>query len=276
MNETDLRKKVQLLVRKTLEGSLENGSEPAPVASSPARALIHDLIHNVAPIDKNQNSYVTRDESEKSIITETDLLGLGSGEMLLISENARLTPLAEDIIRQRSIKITRRQLRLSHSSSKASATRSKLIAVGADHGGYKMKQELISFLAQLGHRIRDCGTDSEKPVDYPDIAHAVAKLVSEASVDLGIIIDGAGVGSAMAANKVPGVRAAACYSVEVAKNSREHNDSNVLTLGSKTISVDQMREVVGAWISSEITEERHKHRVAKIIALERHYGRLHQ
>ncbi|MGH9899418.1 MAG: RpiB/LacA/LacB family sugar-phosphate isomerase, partial [Pyrinomonadaceae bacterium] len=181
-------------------------------------------------------------------------------------------PLAEDIVQQRNIKITRRQLRSSRSSH-LSLGKSRLIAVGADHGGYKMKQELIRFLAQSGHQVRDCGTDSEKPVDYPDVAHAVAISVAEAGVDLGIIIDGAGVGSAIAANKVPGVRAAACYSVEVARNSREHNDANVLTLGSNSISVDQMREIVSVWISSEIKEERHKKRVAKITALERQYER---
>ena len=97
-----------------------------------------------------------------------------------------------------------------------------------------MKEELKGFLAELGHRVRDFGTNSTEAVDYPDFAHAVARAVSEGEADLGIVIDGAGVGSAMTANKVPGVRAAACYSVKVARNSREHNDANVLTLGSGT------------------------------------------
>jgi ribose 5-phosphate isomerase B len=93
------------------------------------------------------------------------------------------------------------------------------------------------------------------------------------TAELGIVIDGAGVGSAMTANKVPGVRAAACYSVEVARNSREHNDANVLTLGSKTVTNTQMREIVGAWLASEISEDRHRKRVAKIAAIERQYQR---
>ena len=136
-----------------------------------------------------------------------------------------------------------------------------------------MKEELKGLLTELGHRIHDFGTDSESAVDYPDFAHAVARDVADGSADVGIIIDGAGVGSAITANKVPGVRAAACYSVEVARNSREHNDANVLTLGSKTISAAQMREIVQAWLANEITEDRHRKRVAKILAIERQYQR---
>ena len=147
------------------------------------------------------------------------------------------------------------------------------VAVGADHGGFKMKEELKGLLAQLGHKVQDFGTDSEAAVDYPDFAHAVARAVANGSSDLGIIIDGAGVGSAMTANKVPGVRAAACYSVTVAKNSREHNGANVLTLGSKTISSAEMREIVTAWLATELTEDRHRKRVAKIDAIQRQYQR---
>ncbi|MCA1818127.1 MAG: ribose 5-phosphate isomerase B [Acidobacteria bacterium] len=147
----------------------------------------------------------------------------------------------------------------------------KLVAVGADHGGYQMKEELKSLLAELGHRVHDFGTNSTDAVDYPDFAHSVARAVSEGNADVGIIVDGAGVGSAMTANKVPGVRAAACYSVKVAVNAREHNDANVLTLGSGTISADEMREIVRAWLATEITEERHRKRVAKIEAVERQY-----
>ena len=121
--------------------------------------------------------------------------------------------------------------------------------------------------------MHDFGTNSESAVDYPDFAHAVARAVSERTADLGIIIDGAGVGSAMTANKVPGIRAAACYSIDVARNSREHNDANVLTLGSKTISEAQMRDIVKAWLATELSEERHRKRVAKIEAVARQYQR---
>jgi ribose 5-phosphate isomerase B len=136
-----------------------------------------------------------------------------------------------------------------------------------------MKEELKKFLSELGHRVHDFGTHSEEAVDYPDFAHAVARAVAEGTSDLGVIVDGAGVGSAMTANKVPGVRAAAAYSVAVARNSREHNGANVLTLGSGTINSAEMREIVKAWLGSELTEDRHRRRVAKIQAVERQYSR---
>jgi ribose 5-phosphate isomerase B len=200
------------------------------------------------------------------VITEDDVRGLETGAVLRVAEGARLTPLAADIVKDRGIELVRRQ---SRNVSKSS----RLIAVGSDHGGFRMKEELKSVLTELGHRVHDFGTNSEDAVDYPDFAHAVARSVAERASDLGIVIDGAGVGSAMTANKVPGVRAAACYSVAVAKNSREHNDANVLTLGSKTITNAEMREIVKAWLGTELTEERHRKRVAKIEAVERQYGR---
>ncbi len=145
------------------------------------------------------------------------------------------------------------------------------IAIGSDHAGFSYKTILAEFLADERHYVEDFGTHSTEAVDYPDFAHAVARAVSEGAADLGIIIDGAGVGSCMTANKVPGVRAAACYSPKVARNSREHNDANVLTLGSGTVTPDEMRDIVRAWLSADLTEDRHKRRVAKIDAVERQY-----
>ncbi|MFN2416399.1 MAG: RpiB/LacA/LacB family sugar-phosphate isomerase [Pyrinomonadaceae bacterium] len=206
-----------------------------------------------------------RDESSKTVITEDDVRGLPDGARLRVAESARLTPLAADIVRERRIELVRRVPRRGPRAE-------KIVAVGADHGGYPLKEELKGLLAELGHRARDFGTNSTEAVDYPDFAHAVARAVSEGEADLGIVIDGAGVGSAMTANKVPGVRAAACYSVKVAVNSREHNDANVLTLGSGTITPDEMRDRVRAWLATEIREDRHKRRVAKIDAVERQYS----
>ena len=254
MENDSTRDRIRALVRDVLEKA-----GPAP-ESTPTRFV------NTIPETETQSSGVTRDESSKSVITEDDVRGLGEGAVLRIGEDARLTPLAADIVNERKIQIVRRN---SRRGSKAS----KLIAVGADHGGFKMKEELKGLLAQLGHKVQDFGTDSEEAVDYPDFAHAVARNVANGSSDLGIIIDGAGVGSAMTANKVPGVRAAACYSVAVARNSREHNDANVLTLGSKTISSAEMREIVTAWLTTELTEDRHRKRVAKIDAIQRQYQR---
>jgi len=252
MENDSTRDRIRALVRDVLE-------KAAP-ETTPTRFV------NTIPETETQTAGVTRDESSKSVITEDDVHGLDQGAVLRIGEDARLTPLAADIVRERNIQIVRRN---SRRGSKAS----KLIAVGADHGGFKMKEELKALLGQLGHRVQDFGTDSEEAVDYPDFAHAVACAVANGSSDLGIIIDGAGVGSAMTANKVPGVRAAACYSVAVARNSREHNDANVLTLGSKTISSGEMRDIVTAWLATEITEDRHRKRVAKIDAIQRQYQR---
>jgi ribose 5-phosphate isomerase B len=255
--EDQTRDKVRALVREVLAKSLPS-AEPGPEQAS--------RFVQVAPGDNNATDQVTRDESSKSVITEDDMRGLESGASLRIGEDARLTPLAADIVKEKRIEIVRRSTRR---GSKAA----KLIAIGADHGGFKMKEELKSLLLELGHRVQDFGTNSEEAVDYPDFAHAVASSVSNGSSEVGIIIDGAGVGSAMTANKVPGVRAAACYSVAVARNSREHNGANVLSLGSKTISSKEMREIVIAWLATELTEDRHKKRVAKIDAIQRQYQR---
>lgn len=254
MENDSTRDRIRALVRDVLEKA-----GPAP-ESTPTRFV------NTIPETETQGGGVTRDESSKNVITEDDVRGLDQGAVLRIGEDARLTPLAADIVKERNIQLVRRN---SRRGSKAS----KLIAIGADHGGFKMKEELKGLLVQLGHKVQDFGTDSEEAVDYPDFAHAVARAVANGTSDLGIIIDGAGVGSAMTANKVPGVRAAACYSVAVARNSREHNGANVLTLGSKTISSAEMREIVTAWLTTELTEDRHRKRVAKIDAVQRQYQR---
>lgn len=253
MADDSTRDRVRALVREVLAKAAPENVPP----STPTRFV------NTIPETSSQPT-VTRDESAKSVITEDDVRGLEQGAVLRIGEDARLTPLAADIVNERKIEIVRR-------ASRRGSKASKLIAVGADHGGFQMKEELKVVLSDLGHRVQDFGTDSEAAVDYPDFAHAVARAVADGSSELGIIIDGAGVGSAMTANKVPGVRAAACYSVEVARNSREHNDANVLTLGSKTVTSAQMREIVTAWLTTEISEERHKKRVAKIDGLDRMY-----
>jgi ribose 5-phosphate isomerase B len=148
----------------------------------------------------------------------------------------------------------------------------KRLALGADHGGFELKEKLKPFLYDLGWSVEDCGTWSEQPVDYPEIAHRVARKVASGESRLGIVIDGAGIGSAMAANKVPGIRAALCYDVVTAKNSREHNDANVLTLGGRLIGIALAQEIVKTWLSTECREERHRKRVALIEAIERGYG----
>lgn len=255
MADDSTRDRVRALVREVLAKA---GPE-TPVAQTATR-----FVNTVS--ESSATSSVTRDESAKSVITEDDVRGLEAGAVLRIGEDARLTPLAADIIKEKQIELVRR-------TSRRGSKTSKIVAVGADHGGFKMKEEVKAVLGDLGHKVQDFGAYSEEAVDYPDFAHAIARAVANGTADLGIVIDGAGVGSAMTANKVPGVRAAACYSVDVARNSREHNDANVLTLGSKTISSAQMREIVSVWLSTEISEERHRKRVAKIDAIQRQYQR---
>ncbi len=146
-----------------------------------------------------------------------------------------------------------------------------VVALGADHGGFEMKEALKSIIEALGFRHHDFGTFSPEPVDYPDFAQAVAESVSTGRFRRGIVLDGAGIGSCMVANKVPGVRAAMCYDVATARNSREHNDANVLTLGAKMIDVRTLREIVTVWLTTTIGEERHRRRVEKIMGVERKY-----
>ena len=142
------------------------------------------------------------------------------------------------------------------------------IAIGSDHGGFELKNLLLGFLRESGWAVQDCGTHSKDAVDYPRIAYTVARLVATGAADRGVMIDGAGIGSAMAANKVRGVRAAACYSVALAKNSREHNDANVLTLGAGQTDFEQAKKIVETFLTVECTEERHRKRVGLINAIE--------
>lgn len=153
------------------------------------------------------------------------------------------------------------------------AVEARTVAIGADHGGFELKQLLVQRLAQQNYRVLDCGTFSNDAVDYPDIAFAVAKLVSDGAAWRGILLDGAGIGSAMSANKVPGVRAANCNDVKMAANAREHNDANVLTLGAKMVDTNTALEIVNIFLTTNCTEARHLKRVAKIMEIEKRYLR---
>ncbi len=258
----ETRDRVRELVRQVL-ASVPTEGEQSQDAAAGAAAVEHVVVNSLH--DKFGKEY-DRDESAKSLITEDDLRGLEPGSKIRVAENVMFTPLASDIINDQKFELIRKVARKSTSKVRS-------VAVGADHGGFKMKQQLLSFLSDMGLQVRDFGTDSENPVDYPDFAHAVAKSVSGRQVDVGIIIDGAGIGSAMTANKVPDVRAAACYSVTLAKNSREHNGANVLTLGAGQNTVDEVKAIVEAFISTDISEERHRKRVGKIDNIEKQYRR---
>lgn len=257
-NET--RDRIRALVEQVLATV---PTEASPSVGSLEKAVEHLVVNSLK--DKVGKAF-DRDESAKTLITEDDLRGLEPGSKLRIAENAKFTSLAQDIINDRKIELIRKE-------SRQNKTRVRSVAIGADHGGYELKEQVKGLLADLGVQIRDFGTNSKDAVDYPDFAHAVAKSVSGRQVDIGIIVDGAGIGSAMTANKVPNVRAAACYSPTLAKNSREHNGANVLTLGAGQNSFAQVKDIVEAFISSDISEERHMKRVNKIDNIEKQYRR---
>jgi len=147
------------------------------------------------------------------------------------------------------------------------------IAIGADHGGRALKDRIGAMLAEAGFAVSDCGTHGSDPVDYPDIAHAVARLVADGTCRWGVIVDGAGIGSCMVANKVPGIRAALCHDLSSARNSREHNHANVLTLGAGFIGEGLAIEIVRAWLGTAWGPGRHAARVEKITDVERQYMR---
>ena len=151
------------------------------------------------------------------------------------------------------------------------ATAPKIVAMGADHGGYELKEMLKKDVTALGYTVMDVGTHSKDPVDYPDLAHEVARAVSAGKAWRGIVIDGAGIGSCIVANKVPGVRAGLAYDYASAVNSREHNDTNVLTLGAGLIGVSLAKQIVTVWLATPFGGGRHERRVNKIIMIEKLY-----
>lgn len=152
-------------------------------------------------------------------------------------------------------------------------TAPRRVAIGADHGGYALKQRLKAHLQDRGYEVHDCGTSSTDAVDYPDFAHAVARRVAAGESDVGVVIDGAGIGSCMTANKVPGVRAAVCWDLSSARNSREHNLANVLTIGAGLLGEGLARQVLDTWLETPWGGDRHARRVEKIDAVEASYLR---
>jgi RpiB/LacA/LacB family sugar-phosphate isomerase len=154
------------------------------------------------------------------------------------------------------------------SSSPSDWGRVDTIAVGGDHGGYVLKERIAFKLKEAGHTVIDCGTDSTEAVDYPDIAGDVARRVAGGEADIGVVVDGAGIGSAMVANKMPGVRAALCYDLSTARNAREHNHANVLSLGAALIGDGLAWQITQEFIATPFGMGRHARRVAKIDAFD--------
>lgn len=147
------------------------------------------------------------------------------------------------------------------------------VAIGCDHGGFDLKKSVIEVMEEMGLQVVDFGTNSTDSVDYPDFARGVAKAVVTGECERGILICGTGIGMSIAANKIPGVRAALCHDVYSAKLSREHNDSNILVMGARVIGPGLCQEITRTWLSGQFTGGRHARRVEKIKALEREFSR---
>jgi ribose 5-phosphate isomerase B len=215
---------------------------------------------------------------QSTLVTERDIRDLPFGSEFKVPPGGLVTPLARQVAMDRRVRLVPAPaadapVKLEAQRSPAPAPGRHVVAIGADHGGYALKEALKGYLRELGHDLLDCGTSGTEAVDYPDFALAVAELVAQGRAWRGILVDGAGIGSCMAANKVPGVRAALCYDQSTALNSREHNDANVLTLGAGLIGEGLARQVVKTWLETPFGAGRHARRVEKIMAIERRFTR---
>jgi len=218
----------------------------------------------------------SRPVTVRPLVTETDVRDVPTGGRLSVPQGALITPLARQIALER--RVTLEKAGTTPPLTPGSAPRSdpsrpgqQTVAIGADHSGYELKETLKGHLSELGYTVVDCGTDSTASVDYPDFAFAVARLVAQGRAWRGIVVDGAGIGSCMAANKVPGVRAAMCYDQATAVNSREHNDANVLTLGAGLIGPSLAQQIVKSWLETPSGGGRHARRVNMIMQIERRF-----
>lgn len=204
-----------------------------------------------------------------AIITEADARTMDYGAVVELLPGGHVTPLARDTLRARRVTV------VSGAAADpmlpadlAPVADIRTLAIGSDHTGVALRRELVRFLRGRGLAVRDEGTESADPVDYPDIAERVARAVAHREVDAGIVIDGAGLGSAIAANKVAGIRAAMCQNTTIARYAREHNGANVLALGATLVSVDEAREIVDTWLATAMREPRYIRRLLKIHRIE--------
>jgi ribose 5-phosphate isomerase B len=200
----------------------------------------------------------------KKVITAQDVPAAGD---LRVPTGSIVTASAYEVAASRGVRI----IELPEDQLTGIAPPEKTVAIGADHGGFHLKEALKPVLEGMGLSARDVGVYDTQPADYPDIARMVAELVAGGQAARGVIIDGAGIGSCMAANKVPGIRAALCYDRASARNGREHNDSNVLTLGARLLTGTQAEDVLRTWLATPFAGGRHQARVDKIMQIERQY-----
>jgi ribose 5-phosphate isomerase B len=221
----------------------------------------------------------------KPVLTAADLSGIARGGEVSVTPDTIVTPLAREEAERLgiSLRITEGASAVptpgaspadSPPASANTPANKGMVAVGADHGGYELKRQLAVYLRDWGYQVLDLGAAGTDPVDYPDFAEAVALAVARGDAERGVVIDSAGIGSAMAANKVPGARAALCYDRATARNSREHNDANILSLGARFLPLEFAREILAVWLETPFAGGRHQRRVDKIRAIEQKYSRV--
>jgi ribose 5-phosphate isomerase B len=206
-----------------------------------------------------------------AIITEADARVLEPGTSVELSRGGHITPLALDTLRERRVTVVRADGADAVSlSALVPTTEIRTVAIASDHAGVAMRRALVERLRGRGLRVLDLGTEGTEPVDYPDTAAGVARAVAHGEADAGIAIDGAGIGSAIAANKIAGVRAALGLTPTLARYAREHNGANVLTLGSTLQTPEDAWAAVDVFLSTPMTEARYIRRLAKVRQLETH------
>jgi ribose 5-phosphate isomerase B len=204
-----------------------------------------------------------------SLITEADAQRLEPGTTVALRPGGHVTPLARDTLRERRIEVvTGEPLDAAAVAGLAPPAAPRRVALACDHTGLVLKRAIAAHLRGAGLAVHDLGTDTADPVDYPDVAERVAREVARGEADAGIVIDGAGIGSAMAANKVAGIRAAMCPTTTIARYSREHNGANVMTLGATLLSAADALAIVDTWLATAMTEPRYIRRLEKIARLD--------
>ena len=207
------------------------------------------------------------------IITEADARLLDVGSTVELTEGGVVTPLAQDTLAARRVTVVSPGLAGRAVSDLAPVADIRRVVIGSDHTGIALRKQVVQQLRGRGLAVNDLGSHTQDPVDYPDIAGEVAEVVARGEADAGIVIDGAGIGSAIAANKVPGVRAAMCQDETIARYSREHNGANVIALGATLLTPETAMRILDVWLSTPMREARYIRRLAKIRRLEERAGR---
>ncbi len=253
------RNRLQSIARRVAQGVL---SQPSSGALKRVTGVHVSRGASSAGPGEAHGHGLARDEAGLVLVTAEDLSGHERGSSYRVPVGAQVTALAREEAWRRGIELK---------EGLAATGGSLRVAIGADHGGFPIKEEVKGWLRELGHLPLDLGTHDQTAVDYPDFARAVAEAVASGRADFGVCVDGAGIGSSIAANKVPGVRAALCYDQQTARNAREHNFANVLSMGGPMIGAPMCRQVLEAFLSTPEGAPRHERRVDKIVGIEERY-----